>query len=85
MNLLDTMGLGAVYLRVWRARSPARKDILNGTEKDEQQIQPARVLPDRSSLALHGDVWRPLYSTRFHTTMMIYKNFPFSGRKSTMN
>lgn len=46
MNLLDTMGLGAVYLRVWRARSPARKDILNGTEKDEQQIQPARVLPD---------------------------------------
>jgi hypothetical protein len=36
MNLLDTMGLGAVYLRVWRARSPARKDILNGTENDER-------------------------------------------------
>lgn len=40
MNVLDTTGLGALYLSVWKTRRPARNDILEGTENDEQQSNP---------------------------------------------
>ncbi len=33
MNVLDTMGLRVLYLSVWKARRPTRKDILEGTEQ----------------------------------------------------